>query len=128
MILGSRTKLQMVISKCMCIYLMIFPGMHSYVFPTFSAMDFKRYLVLGNIWQYRTEEKLGSKKLWRIIKNSAKFFCQPSRLSRQHDSTLHNSPNFLSAKILIVGFTKVFYRQVFLPYGNTELFMCTWQS
>ena len=57
----------------------------------------------------------------KSIKICQSIFRQPSRLSRQHDSTLHNSPNFLSAKIPIVGFTKVFYRQVFLPYGTLLL-------
>ena len=67
------------------------------------------------------EEKVGGKKLWRIWrigKIRQSLFRQPSKLSRQQDSTLHNSPNFLSAKIPIVGFAKVFYHQVFLPYGT----------
>ena len=59
----------------------------------------------------------------KSVKVCQSFFRQPPRLSHQHDSTLHNSPNFLSAKIPIVGFAKVFYRQVFLPYGIGLLFL-----
>ena len=73
--------------------------------------------------EYRTEEKLSDKKLWRIWqigKIRPSFFCQSSRLSRQHASMLYNLSNFLSAKISIVGFAKVFYRQVFLPYGSSS--------
>ena len=72
---------------------------------------------------YRTEEKLGGKTLWRIDKNSPKLFSPTFKVITstflQHAST---SPNFLSAKIPIVGFAKFFYRQVFLPYGNSLKF------
>ena len=70
---------------------------------------------------YCTKEKLDGKKLWRIWrigKNLPKFF---ANLQGYHvDSMLAccNSPNFLSAKIPIVELAKVFYRQVFLPYGT----------